>query len=329
MSDHALVLNEAGTLGWSAGLGTTTAAGEPWTEAIAENIGGELAMMQDALGEQSDPDVFMAVEEWARSTLQRISELVALGLIQPAGVQQPHVLGGRPLRLGVFPTAANPLHWAHLLSGLAAMERFQLDKVIFVIAGNDPRKPDLASANLRHRIAQEVLRLFRPLFDYSPIALGSSLPGEANVFRIMASHGRRPLHAFYLAGSDHCHRFVAQTGHPDTIQRLEEGVRKGIHGFDSRVHFLSVVFLDRGDHSESVESFLDVRWIEQMPLKTSSTRIRGALSGQEPLCELAALPFTAYCALCAHDTYQMQKKSKDRPAAKCAYARRGGPEEDL
>ena len=288
------------------------AAGEPWPETIAENIGGELARMQEALAEQADRKVFLAVEECARSMLRRIGELASLGIIQPSGVRSPRDLGSRPLRLGVFPMAANPLHWAHLLGALAAMERFRLDKVVFVVAGSDPRKPDLATAYLRHRIAQEVLHLFHPLFEYSPVALGSSLPGEVNVFRIMASHGSRPLHVFYLAGSDHCHRFAPRTGNPDTIQRLEEGVRNAIHGFDPRVHWLSVVFLDRGGQSEPVESFLDVHWIEQMPLETSSTRIRGALQGQEPLCELAALPFTAYCMLCTHPVNRTQGAQEDR-----------------
>jgi hypothetical protein len=201
------------------------------------------------------------------------------------------------------------------MSGLAAMERFCLDKILFVIAGSDPRKPDLASAILRHQVAQQVLRLFHPLFEYSPIALGSSLPGEVNIFRIMSSHGTKPLHAFYLAGSDHCHRFAPQTGYPDTIQKLEEGVRKAIHGFDPRIRWLSVVFLDRGDCGESDASFLDIHWIQKMPLKTSSTRIRGALSGREPLCELAALPFTAYCLLCTQGTYQVQQEKAGSLAA--------------
>jgi nicotinic acid mononucleotide adenylyltransferase len=190
------------------------------------------------------------------------------------------------------------------------MERFQLDKVIYVIAGDDPRKPDLASANLRHHIAKKVIKLFHPLFEYSSIALGSAAPGETNVFRIMASSGPQPLHAFYLAGSDHFHRFAPQTGDPDTIQRLEEGVRDRIHGFNPSLHRLSAVFLDRGDGSESVESFLDVRWIPQSPLKTSSTRIRGALGGREPLRELAALPFTAYCAICVHSTYRRGEENR-------------------
>jgi hypothetical protein len=186
------------------------------------------------------------------------------------------------------------------------MERFHLDKVIYVIAGDDPRKPYLASARLRHHIAKKVIGLFHPLFEYSPIALGSTVPGETNVFQIMAANGLHRLHAFYLAGSDHFHRFAPQTGNPDTIQRLEEGVRGRIAGFNPNLHRLTAVFLDRGDRIEQVESFLDVRWINRLPLKASSTRIRGALGGREPLCELIALPFTAYCAIGVHGEYRIR-----------------------
>ncbi len=325
MSEYGLLAYETGSPGRSAGLGmlpapagpgpgrtavTSFRGGEPITEAIAENVERELSAMQETLGRYADQDLFLEVRIWALSKLQRIGELIVSGLILPSGVGQPAGSGGRPLRLGVFPIAANPLHWAHLLSGLAAMERFCLDKVLFVIAGSDPRKPDLASQVIRHRISGKVLRLFRPLFEYSSLALGSLLPGEVNVFRIMASYGRRPVHAFYLAGSDHCHRLAPQTGQPDTIVKLEEGVRGASHGFDPRLHCLSVVFLDRGDCGKPVDSFLDVRWIEQLPLNTSSTRIRGALSGKEPLCELAALPFVAYCALCTQGLYQLRRFSE-------------------
>jgi nicotinic acid mononucleotide adenylyltransferase len=293
MDDHGMALSSIGL---------------PPTELIAGKVDGELSRMQETLGRNADPGLFGTVRDWTRSCLRRIGELAESGLIRLQGAAGAPRPAGRPLRLGVFPTSANPLHWAHLMGGLAAMERFRLDKVIFVIAGSDPRKPDLASAVLRHQIAQEVLQLFHPLFEYSPIALGTSLPGESNVFRIMASYGSRPLHAFYLAGSDHCHRVVPQTGRPDTIQRLEDGVRGAFWGFDRRVHRLSVVFMDRGDQSAADESFLELHRIEQMPLATSSTRIREALSGRRSLCELAALPFTSYCSLCTYGIYQLEQE---------------------
>ena len=32
------------------------------------------------------------------------------------------------------------------------------------------------------------------------------------------------IHAFYIAGGDHYHRFSPATGHPDTIQKLEDSL---------------------------------------------------------------------------------------------------------
>jgi hypothetical protein len=110
----------------------------------------------------------------------------------------------RELRIGVFPTAANLFHWARLLGGLIVMERFLLDKVIFVIAGQDSRRPKIAPEDIRHSMAKEVLELFHPLFEYSSIALGTTTSGEENLFKIQpcSRHSRllyrrrRPLSSF-------------------------------------------------------------------------------------------------------------------------------------
>jgi nicotinic acid mononucleotide adenylyltransferase len=289
--------------------------------------------MQEILGDHADANAFLALEHWTRSTLERIGDLMDQGYIDPARGEgrrlgaEPARLSRHSLRLGVFPTAGNPLHWGHLLGGLAAMERFQLDRVMYVIAGEDPRKAALAHEHIRHRIAQDVLKLFHPLFEYSPLALGTTKPGEVNAFRVFA-RSDAPLHMFYLAGSDHARRFTPRTGRPDTIQRLETGVRKRVRGFNPRAHRLSAVFLDRGDRCAPVESFLDVRWIDHLPMRTSSTRIRGALSGHEPLCELLALPFTAYCAICAHGIYRMEEEDAGRWPSECDIFRRAGNTQD-
>ena len=71
----------------------------------------------------------------------------------------------RTLRLGIYPVAANPFHWAHLLIGLSALVRFRLDKIIYVIPGSDPRKPALAAAEIRHLIGEEVIKIFAPFFE--------------------------------------------------------------------------------------------------------------------------------------------------------------------
>jgi hypothetical protein len=98
------------------------------------------------------------------------------------------------------------------MGGLAAIERYRLDKVLYVVAGQDKRKPHLADQKSRHRIAREVLGFFSPLLEYSPIAYDGAADGEENVFRVIAACGAGPVHAFYIAGSDHCRRFGPNGG---------------------------------------------------------------------------------------------------------------------
>jgi hypothetical protein len=277
-------------------------------------VNHELSSMEKLLHRHADVEAFAAMDRWARSTLGQIGALVSRGVICPSMAEQEDPDSRfrsrtlRPLRLGVFPIAADPLHWLHVLTGLAAMENLRLDKVVYVVAGEDRRKPMLAPEQFRHLIAREVLKLFSPLLEYSAIALGSAADGEENVFRIIASFPGRPLHAFYIAGSDHNQRFVSSSGDPDTIQKLERGAQGRLLGFNPRNHKLSVVFLDRGGHLDSTETFLDVHWVRALPLQTSSTRIRDALAGKGPLLELSFLPYSAFRIISTHGLYLVGRR---------------------
>jgi hypothetical protein len=198
------------------------------------------------------------------------------------------------LRIGAFPTAADPFHWLQLLSGLKAMTLFKLDKVIYVISGSDSRKPDLLRADIRHRMAQNVLGLFSPLFAYSPIALDNSLDGEENVFRILQLNPRQRIDAYYIAGTDHYYRYNPETGKPDTIQKLENGVRGKIFAYDERMGSMSAIFLGQGEQTpNAVGTFLYTESVQRMSLEASSTSIRRALAGRDTLEKLAAGPGVA------------------------------------
>jgi len=285
-------------------------------ERIVDGVSQELACMQSLLGDHSDARAFLTMEDWAHSTIRRIADLVAEGTICPR-IDARLRLGrrsrsfDRPFRLGVFPIAGNPLHWLHVFSGLAAMERLQLDKVIYVVAGADPRKPTLASEQVRHCMAKKVLGLFSPLLEYSAIARGSATVGEENLFRIVSTANIEALHLFYIAGSDHYRRVAPSGDDSDTIQKLEKGIRRRTHGFNPRRHQLSAVFLDRGGYIEHVDTFLDVRWINDLPLHTSSTRIRGAFTGEQELSELSFLPYSAYGVICASGLYGMSLEGQE------------------
>jgi nicotinic acid mononucleotide adenylyltransferase len=281
---------------------------------IGDRVSRELYSMRSFLGSHADVYAFEALERLARSTLEKISDLVSHGEIRPLNFDPRRGAPGerwplRPSRLGVFPIAANPLHWLHLLGGLAAMERFRLDRVLYIVAGSDPRKPEMAPETARHRIVKDVLRLFCPLLKYSPAARGGSLDGEEHVFRILSlAQGAlaAPIHVFYIAGSDHFRPFSAARDRPDTVRKLEDGMRRGLYGFEPGRDRLSAVFLDRGGHLDAVETRLDVRWVHDLPLRVSSTGIRAALNGEAPLGELSYLPFTAYRVIRANGLYNME-----------------------
>jgi hypothetical protein len=190
-----------------------------------------------------------------------------------------------------------------LLGGLSAIARLGLDKVVYVIAGEDSRKSGLLPASVRHLMGKEILDAFAPLFAYSPIAVDSSQPGETSLFRLLELNADRPVHAFYLAGSDHYHRRHPRTGTPDTIQLLEDGIWERRAVLRDRIHSVSVAFLDRGSPYTPVETYLDVRWIADLPLRCSSTGIRQALAEQGDTAALAAVPYTVYRRIQAMGLY--------------------------
>ena len=279
---------------------------------VARNVLREIHSMRGVLGRFANAIDFAILEKSTVMSLARIEQLIVDGKIDPlAKIRHsmesrylPHVNG--ELRIGVFPTAANPFHWAHLLGGLIAMERFLLDKVIFVIAGRDSRKPEMATEKVRHFMAKSVIDLFYPLFEYSSFALGTATTGEENLFKILGMNPGQANHAFYIAGGDHYHRFSPVTGNPDTIERLEAGMTSRLCGFDGLLHRVSVVFLHRESEEAHIPTFLDVRRVEKLPVQTSSTEIRRALEDRRHLARLCALPFAALVSICVSSLYNAQ-----------------------
>jgi nicotinic acid mononucleotide adenylyltransferase len=214
----------------------------------------------------------------------------------------------RALRIGFFPVSADPFHWAHLLIGLSAIARFKLDKIVYIISGYDARKPDITSPTIRHPMGRSILNLFTPLFDYSSAALESDLDGESSLFKILASHQARRINAFYIAGADHGRRFDPDAGQPDTVQKIEEHVRRKMYGFDSKKHRISMIFVKRGVAKCSVETRSNVSCMPGVPFEASSSAIRRALAGREKIDRLALIPHTAYLYIKALGLYALERQ---------------------
>jgi nicotinic acid mononucleotide adenylyltransferase len=199
----------------------------------------------------------------------------------------------RPLRVGVYPLAANPLHWGHILLGLSTMVSLRLDKVVFVIAGTDSRKPSMLPAEIRHQLGRSVIETFAPVFAYSSLALSTGLDGETNFGRLLSLNSRQRMEAFYIAGADHYRRSNAQ-GEPDTIEKLERVVEEQERAGNG-LHAISVVFIDRvgvNRKQGDVPTSLKVNILPALPLSFSSTAARHALC-KEAFCEaLTSLPYS-------------------------------------
>jgi len=200
----------------------------------------------------------------------------------------------KTLRIGIYPVAANPFHWAHMLAGLSALVRFRLDRIMYLISGSDPRKPSMISAEIRHFMGKEVLKMFAPLFGYSSIAMESNGDGETNMFKMLALNPEQRIDAFYIVGADHYQRINPKTGGPDTIQKIEAHLETKTCNFNNAFHSVSIIFIERGARNHSVATDLPIAFIPEMPFAASSTMLREAFQGKRGIETLSLMPYTAY-----------------------------------
>jgi hypothetical protein len=238
------------------------------------------AQLLSAASEMDDPE-HMLLETVARESdraLARIQARLDAGEIDPTRAvrlseSDPEISGETHARIGVYPVAADPFQWGHLLIALRAVGELGVDKVVFVLAGDDPRKPTMTPVATRHPMGREVLDAFAPFFTYSPIAVGTTLDGETNIFRILALNPGRRVDAWYMVGDDH-YRLVDKKGNPDTLPKLERNFASDM-GHSPTLHALKVAFIKREMPGDEVPTSLEVRFLDHVGFDASSTQVRG------------------------------------------------------
>ena len=273
---------------------------------ISRDIRKEIAAMVDILPSSAKDDVlltiidelealFVVLKEHLRSSIIFPSTEVAVSDMQFSGV-----LYNRALRIGFYPISANPIHWGHLLVALSAIANNKLDKVVFVIAGADPSKPQLAPVDWRHAVTKEMLSKFAPLFQYSDIAKNGNIDGETNIFKVLSLNPFQKIDAFYIVGTDHYYRLNPQKNKKDTIEKLEENIQRKIFGYNDLLHSISVIFAKRHGGSDiPVDTSLHVGFISCLKFEVSSTMIREAFKMENNGEVLALLPHTIYQSIIA------------------------------
>jgi hypothetical protein len=263
-----------------------------------------------------------AIASCAADRMDALAEMVHAGATSP--LRQFRLSEAFPplraerstLRVGIYALAANPLHWGHLLVGLSALVLLKLDRVVFVIAGTDPRKPSMLPVEVRHRLACSLLDTFEPFLSYSPIALGTDVDGETNLGRLIDLNRSIPVHAFYIAGSDHFRRWDEKGG-PDTIEKLEQVARKLPQ--EGVAHkSVSAVFIDRpgrGAAVGAIDTFLDVHLLPAMPMICSSSAARHALCTGEITEALTSVPYATFAAIRSLKLYDGGRECRESRSA--------------
>ena len=279
----------------------TYLSGPKIIETIRRNVRFETAKMIDIYPSDEKDDLILTIVEECDSLLAKIKEHLTPCIISPyldIAIHEtdfPKGFYNKALRIGIYPISANPIHWGHLLVALSAIAHYSLDKVIFIIAGEDPRKSHLAPCQWRHYLSDRILSKFSPLLAYSNIAQNHSFDGETNVFRFLSLNPFQKIDAFYIVGTDHYYRLNPKKEDTDTIQKLEENSAQELFRFNRLVHSVSVIFAKRKGGSDiPVLTDLNVGFIPPLSFVASSTMIREALNNTAKSQSLALLPYTVY-----------------------------------
>lgn len=80
-------------------------------------------------------------------------------------------------KIGIMGGTFNPIHYAHLIIAQCAVEKFGLDKIIFITTGNPVHKPNecIEDAKYRHNMV-ELAILSNPLFEASDMEVKRNEP---------------------------------------------------------------------------------------------------------------------------------------------------------
>lgn len=101
----------------------------------------------------------------------------------------------------LFGGTFDPIHNAHLEIARAAAERFDLEKVLFIPAGNPPHKPEGAIAPYEDRVRMVELGCAgEPRFEVSRIEAGSARSYSILTIEKLKARGAGPLS--FLIGAD-------------------------------------------------------------------------------------------------------------------------------
>jgi hypothetical protein len=164
---------------------------------------------------------------------------------------------GRPLRVGVCPVTANPWHWGHTLLGLLALQRLDLDVVVYIVHGTIRHKPvdptAMVGVNVRHALAAACLRPLSPWLLYSDLGKNNACLGEKNVHALRHLNRHVDADFIYISSFEGKERFLFMA---TNLVRYAEEARLWLEP----QHRLSWHLFDRAAPGTSGPPRLPSRW---------------------------------------------------------------------
>ncbi len=168
-------------------------------------------------------------------------------------------------KLGIMGGTFNPIHYAHLLSSNYVLEKYNLDKVVFIPTGEPPHKKDINIASAMHRYNMVKLAIEdNPNFFISDIEINrDETTYTIDTLREIKAICNQDVEIYFITGTDTINQ-VYSWKQPDAIFDLCKFI------VTTRPNYI----LD--EHTESlIKNYKDKIYFCETPmLEISSTNIR-------------------------------------------------------
>ena len=188
----------------------------------------------------------------------------------------------RPLRVGFFPIASNPLWWGHILVTLMAQNKLNLDTVVWRSQGEirykDFPETDRVPTKDRHFVTKKMIEdYFYPLYRYTDLGSepNNEQEGSAEMHNFLALNQDKKIALFYLLGLENKDR-VYKYFHQQYVAAKARNFN-----FQNSLHQVTMGWIQRGDYGRVVtlpeidKIGQEVRKEYKYPSSLPSTIIKG------------------------------------------------------
>jgi nicotinate-nucleotide adenylyltransferase len=175
-----------------------------------------------------------------------------------------------PIRFCIFGGTFDPIHNAHLAIARQALERFGLDYVLFIPAGNPPHKTGVTRTAFEHRARMvELACLTEPRFRVSRMEEGNER--SYSIYTVERLQKMHPTDAIYfLIGAD-------------AFAEIETW-----HRWRELIGLVKFIVVTRPGATYDVPNGANVHALDGMNLAVSSSAIRQALARGETTADVPA-----------------------------------------